>query len=351
MNEPIKNGTSKRKQLEDWTMYFEYTRLGNKYNIEKVYKKPRHKLSRYGYISDIEELLLDLIIQERNGQAFLPKSSLFLLLNMVHDNYNFGRKHVPKLSLFTDISEKEIYEFYDLSRDSLTRSLENALNRLKEKSLVMWSYAMTVCIIDANVAINDSGKIKAVKDSYKKDKYGNRVYSFGISSSVRMTHREATKNEVQIILAAERDVMDELECHDKQEVVKKGLWDTFKSRVQAITFDNHNIYFYYNSYKIIFNEEHALNALQDIQDIDNFTLTDEEKMSRFLNVNNNIKSKLLENGKTRHNRAIKSKENYYRSVLTYIKNNKKLVNTLIDQNATNIRSDIEKIHLNKGENT
>ena len=173
-------------------------------------------------------------MQDWNGQSFLPKSSLFLLLNMTHENYNYARKHIPKLSIHTDISEKEIYEFYDLSRDSLTRSVDNALNRLKQKSLVFWSYAMTVCIIDANVALNDSGKIKAVKDSYKLDEYGNRVYTFGVNSNIRMTHREATKEEVQIILATERDVMDELKCHDKQEVVKRGCGIPLKAKYKPL---------------------------------------------------------------------------------------------------------------------
>ncbi|MBT2759873.1 hypothetical protein [Paenibacillus sp. ISL-20] len=331
-------------------MYFEYTRLGNKYFIDKVYKKPRLKLSRYGYISDIEELILDLLIQDWTGQAFLPKSSLFYLLNMTHENYNFGRKHIPKLSLYTDISEKEIYEFYDLSRDSLTRSVENALNRLNQKSLVMWSYATTVCLIDTHVTRNESGRVQAVKDSYRLDEYGNRIYRFGINSNVKKIFREATKEEAQAILAAERKVMDELDCHDKQDVVKKGLWDRYKNMVQDITFDSHNIYYYYNSYKIIFNKDHAENALNDIKETDDLILTKEERLSRFLNVNNNIKSKLLDNGKNRHEKAKSEKENSYRSELTYVKNNRKLVKTLIDQNAKSIQEDIEKIQINKGEN-
>lgn len=315
-----------------------------------MYKKPRHKLSRYGYISDIEELILDLLMQDWNGQSFLPKSSLFLLLNMTHENYNYARKHIPKLSIHTDISEKEIYEFYDLSRDSLTRSVDNALNRLKQKSLVFWSNAMTVCLINAHVTKNKSGKVQATKESYRLDEYGNRIYRFGVNSNVNEIHREATKNEIQAIITAERKALDILDCDDKQEVVRKGLWDQFKHIVQNDIFDSHNIYYYYDSYKIIFNHEHAENALNDIKGVNDMILTKEEKFDRLLNVNNNIKSKLIENGNKRHEKAKSSHDNNYRSKLSYVKNNKKLVKTLIDQNAKSIQEDIEKIQLNKGEN-
>ncbi|MNL03255.1 hypothetical protein D3C87_1237860 [compost metagenome] len=290
-------------------------------------------------------MIIDLLVQDNNkGEVFLPKSKLFRLLNMTNDNYNYAKYHIPKLSVFTDISEDEIHEFYDLSKDSLTRSIENALGRLRKKSLVIWSLSMTVCIINSNIETNNNG-IKIMKNGHSEDEYGNKVYNYGVNYNLNRIYREATREEKQAVLAAERKVMDEYNCYDKQYIVKCGLWDDFTTKVKNIIFESHNILFYFDSYKIIFNNESTENAWIDIY---NLSINDSTKVRKLDNINRNIMNKLEDNALKRHDKSMLNGIKEHRTKEEYIKNNKKLVTTLIDSNTKKIYDELKKIKLYKG---
>jgi hypothetical protein len=320
-----------------------------------VYRSPQGKLSRYGYINDLEELIIDLLVQDNNnGEVFLPKSKLFRLLNLNNDNYNHSKYHIPKLSIFTEISEDEIYEFYDLSKDSFVRSAENALNKLKKKSLVLWNPVMTVCIVDPHVPKNTSGT-KVEREYYKDNEYGEKLYRYKIDYRINQKHREATKEERLAVLEAERKVMDDLNCFDKQYIVRCGLWDEFKEKVKNIIFESHNIVFYYESYRITFSKNYTQKAWSDIHQ---FKISDFKKRAKLSNVNNNVRYSLNRAALKRHDlaMAISTKESSkikytYRKSDKYILNNSKLIETLINSDASIIKKDLEIISLNTRENT
>lgn len=82
LDEAIKSGKSKKLQLDDWLRYFEYTREGNKYIIEKIHKEilPKEDARENGnnsrYQEDISILLLDLLSQSEDGELFLSAGML-----------------------------------------------------------------------------------------------------------------------------------------------------------------------------------------------------------------------------------------------------------------------------------
>ena len=73
---------------------------------------------------------------------------------------------------------------------------------------------------------------------------------------VDMRHRKASKEEIQMILHAERTILDELHCEEKQQIIKKEMWNNFKEKVKKILMKEANILFYYESYEVICNEDH-----------------------------------------------------------------------------------------------
>lgn len=346
MDDKVKTGAAKISQIEHWKSYFEFSRDGYKFVIEKVYKKPKGTMSRYGFINDLEELILDLLVQDENkGEVFLPKSAMFRILNMTNDNYNFSRYHIPKLSIYVNINEEEIREFYNFSNSALTRSVENALTRLRNKSLVYWSTAMTFCQVDSNIPINESGNIKINKIVQSYDDYGDPIYSFDVNGHIRYRHRAATKEETKKVLQMEREILDELDCRSKQEVIKRGKWKEFNSRIKEMIFDRMNILYYYDSYSIICNEEHIYKIWTELKDL---SLDELNRDLKSCNSNENAKHLILNNALKRKEKAIADDESRhdYRKSFKYERNSNKLTKILIDQKAPIIKSEITKIKIN-----
>lgn len=350
MDEPIKTGEAKIAQMKQWSRYFKFSREGNKIIIEEVYSTPKPAIVKrnnvIGYIDHIEKLLLDLLVQDQNnGQVFLSKNKLMQELNMINSNYSYAKQHIPELSAFMNICELDIQEFYESTNETLKRSLENALNKLKSKSLVFWSYAMTVCIVDINVTYNELNNIKATQYVKGSDTQGNRVYGFKIYYRAAREYREATKDEYRLIVRTERDVMKNLNCKNKQEVVKFGKWEEFTNKVKEILLNKGNILFYYDSYKVLFNEEHIY---EEWYELEKYILGDSERNKHRITLNSEISNRLINNAKKRQANANKNidlhKENENlnrRSESEYIENNKKLVDTLINHEHQDIRKDID----------
>lgn len=349
LSEPVKSGKSKVAQLSMWESYFEFEKEKYQIKILSIYDKPKGKMSRYGFINDIEELILDLVVQDKNSEnLFLSKNQLFKLLRMTNENYNFSRYHIPKLSIFTKISENEIHEFYDLSKSALTRSVENALRKLENKSLIKWSSALTVCRIKPQCVSNESG-IKVNRTVIGKNDYDENLYKYDTEISINQVHTEASSKEIKAILSAERQVMDELNCKDKQEVIKLGLWSTYIEKVKNIIFESHNIVFYYDSYKITCNDDYVYNVWTDLKEL---SLDEETKCLKHENLNVAVQQKLILNTIKRCKRQIASNQNHnskydYRLSSSYIDNTMILIDYLISILATDIKEDLKAIKINQ----
>ncbi|QWU14407.1 hypothetical protein SAMN04487895_101717 [Paenibacillus sophorae] len=339
--------------MDEWGRYFEYIKIGHKISIEKVYRNPRGKLTRYGLINDLEELIVNILIKDTTGELLLPKSKLFKLLNMVNDNYNFCRYHIPKLSILTDVSENEIHKFYGLSKDSLTNGLETAFKNLRKKSLAIKEDIITVCLIDPDVRNNESESgIKLDRYITGTDEYGENQYKYNLTHNLKKIHREATKEEKNGITDAElQAVYDLTGGQDKKYIVVNGMWKQCTDRVKEILFNKYNILYYYNSYKLTFNHNNIEKAYADIN---TYELNYKEFELKNENVNENVKKLLYDNANKRHSSAKKivnnegeivNKKYTVREQVNYLKNNEKLINTLVEREAKNIKDDIKSIKL------
>lgn len=347
LGEKVKTGVSKQTQINYWESYFKFHKEGYSIVIDEVYKKPKGKMSRYGFINDIEELILDLLVQDdHNGNLYLSKNNLFFLLKLVNENYNFSRYHIPKLSKMMQIDEQEIYEFFNFSKDSMVRSIENALKNLSKKSLIFWTNSITVCKIEAETKVNNNG-IKIEEKITGKNEYGDFIYEYEILGNAYKKHKEATKEEIEIILKAERKIMNDLNCISKQEVVKKGLWSDFTKKVKEIIFDSANIIYYYESYKIITNKEYIYELWEDLKDLE---LSDITRDQKFKNLNVYNKQKLLNNAIKRYDKEKNKKEgqktNEARKNKLYIDNNQKLLEGLIDLRTLSFKTELNSVKIN-----
>lgn len=332
LGEKPKPTNSKQAQINHWSNYFEYHNEGHKWIIDKVYRKPRGKqTAKNGFINDVEELILDLLIQsENNGLLFLPKSKLFKSLNMVNGNYNLGRYQIPHINELTNIDKSEILEFYELSMSSIENSVVTALNKLQKKKLIFWNRSITVCQLNIDLPKNDSDYVISIKEDY--DDSGNSTYDYKLENKVRKVHRKANTEEIRRIMDIERESLDEFQCNSESEVIAKFQWNAYKKSVNKKLNDSLNILYTYQSYEIIFNEEYIAKAWIDVK---HYILEDYARKLKKSNINHSVSNKLKENTENRIQKALalkyqKEKVKDYRVQKEYLHNMKELIKLLIE---------------------
>ena len=360
LDEPVKTGDSKNSQLKWFAEHFRYERKGHKFIIKEILNQEIQPLPKRGganntveYIENIERLLLDILSQDKNdGKIFLSKNKLFHMLEMVNSNYlDYNIRHL-KLSKYLNIDEDNVQEWYDSTGGMLERNLNTALKNLANQSLIIWSREITV----HKVEIIKGSEYLVEKPSYNEDGEYEPKYEVRVRS--RRVTEEASDKEKKIIIKTEREVMDKLECKDKQEVIRKGLWEDFSNAVNNILKKDQKILYYYQSYKVLFNPEHILKKQKQL---DEFRLKHRDRREQKAIVNNSVIERIEDNARSRQDKAVKkfettlwdcesdNKHNKARRRIddNYIQDNTILNNTLINKDAKYIVGEVKKIKINK----
>jgi hypothetical protein len=347
LNEKIEAGNSKKAQIKRWEQYIKFKKEGNKYIIIEIYNSPKSKKdlrtggnNKVTYINNVEKLILDLLVQDKNhGEVFLSKNKLLQTLQMVNSNYSFGKYKPVKLSKYTNISKDEINEFYEVSDSMLQRNLEAALRNLRNRALIFWENSLTIGYISSYIPTNEENKIKAYKTEMI-DEDGDLELNFEVARPVKqITHRKATKEEIELILRTEKKVLKSLTCNSIQDTYKKGIHDQFYKEVTNILFEKANIYLYYNSYEITYNKT---DVLEEWNELEQLRLKESEKDKTQKELNKSIVNKLNKNAKNRHKTAEekfnKTQKDKYKLRMSsqYIINNEILTETLINTETEHI---------------
>lgn len=344
-----KDSTDSRKsQLKKFNNYFLYEKQGRKFIIKKVYDKPnisptkRKGNNNIGYIDSIEKLILDLLVREVNlKKIFLSKHQLLKELKMINDNYAYCKYRVPRLSKLKNINENNIHEFYKSTDKVLQRNLENALDNLRNKSLLFWTKEITVCKITPN--LNENNRLTINRHTYT-DEFGEVIKDYKINNALYFTFREATDEEKRHILKTERNIMRSLECKNKQEIIKNKKWNEFKDQVEIKILNDLNIAYYYESYKILCNDEGILEEWEELEDL---ILLEKERSKEHDSLNENIMERLRKNTIKRSDVAYKyniEDEKYIRRTnKNYISDQNELINNLIHKDALTLKSKLKNI--------
>lgn len=331
----IAAGNTKKAQLKEFERYFAYHKMGNKFIIDEIFKTPKEKIENRGkthsiYSKFIQKLILDLLVQQKQNNTnniYLSTCKLLERLNMINENYNDCRDNIPVLAEFLEMDEDCVYDFYNLTYGSLKETLESALNILSNKSLIIWNSTLTVCL--HFTIIDDEENEVHIED-----------------------HRPATEDESELIMEVEKRVLNELGFKCKRDVVVCRRWKEFIFKVNKILKQISEIQYYYKAYDIIFNRKYIE---EEQQELEQFLLENNDRIKTKKELNKTIVEKYKQNGEKRHNNTIEKtkvsfgKPNYtqkesLRVDEDYIKNNNKLVDTLINERQGNIRYKMNKKH-------
>lgn len=256
-------GMGRQNQIAWIEDYVKYEKQGYKFIIKDVYSDLEiipMKDNRGGDRSDnthikyIEKLILDMLVQDKKGgEIFLSKSKLFEALDMVNVNYGYCSARANKLAKLTDIHKTNAEEWFSSTSGMLERSLNKALNRLESQSLIFWSKVITVYEVAPIICTAEAQR------QVITDKTGEETESFkaNVTSTIKEETREATKEEVQYIIRTEREVMRDMDCEGKQQVMARKRWKEFQDKVKVIILRDMNIGRYWQSYSIVYNSDHV----------------------------------------------------------------------------------------------
>ena len=348
------SGQARQNQITWIEDYVKYEKQGHKFIIKDVYKDIEivpMKDNRGGDMSDsehieyIEKLILDLLAynegeqeQKGKGQIFLSKTKMFEALAMVNAGYGASSARTQKLSILMDMNELNIEEWFNSTSSMLERNLNKALNSLEKQYLIYWSKKIAICKVEP------LQKKPRIKNIINTDQYGEVKEDFetDMKKNVNREYREATNEEIHIIIKTERLIMEALGCKNQQEIFIKGKWAEFQREVKNIILNEANIGFYWQSYSIIFNHE---NVYKESNSPDRMILTSEDEIRYQRLLNNAIESNVNKNTLKRSERAktslqsdpdLHNQRNKRRSEDTYLNDSVKLGETLIRKDSPDI---------------
>jgi hypothetical protein len=228
-------------------------------------------------------------------------------LGMVNRNYNECKEMVLKLSAYSDIDERIIYDFYNTSSSSFKSIIETALNSLMDKRVIMFNKII---------------KIKELDKSYT---------------------RVATEIELQIIMKIEKEILEELKYKQISAVRISKDWRKFKDKVTKSLHEQSNINFYYTAYDIAINEKYII---EERNYLINLLLEQVARQKSKDELNQLIYVNLLLNAQKRHEMAFTSKKmGRVRMPELYIENFKKLADLLIDKDADYIVTQVKSMEV------
>lgn len=243
-------GNGKDAQLKDIQRFYRLEKIKTKFKVVEKYEVPLEKEDGRSetsadngvkYADDIETIMLYTLQNKREFVCTI--SQALLLCNLANRNYTVGRRDIPLTSKLLELDIKNVYMFYDNTSRRLKDTFERALNRMRGKALLSYTKPIRVAYNDVQIDVNELGEPKL-------DKH-NRI-----SYSVKEIHRDATKDEIDVILDAEANTLEYLGCIDKKQVFLSHRWNEFRDKVTEEISNRLNIKYYYEAYDILVNAKH-----------------------------------------------------------------------------------------------
>jgi len=366
LGENVKTGTSKIAQLKEMNRYFEYHKSGNKYIIDEIYVEVLDKVdarketkgNNNVYGKYIEQLVLDLLVKKyqttQERKIYLSRDKMLRALDMVNDNYSFGKFNRVILSDYINADSDNVKEFYILNNKNLYETVERAFKSLESKCLVSWKLVTTVACglteFNQNIVLEDGTEVSVLDFIGGSEEDKEIIY--------KETHTTATDEELDIILYAENKILEVMGLDSKKDAFIIDRYSEFNKKVCELLNKTSNIRYYYKSYDVIFHEK----VVQELEKISQWILEQEVRQNIKVTLNGIISNKLVVNAEERQNKAIEEGSKIFgklntdkyshmkierRSEDNYVEDNKNIVNTVINHNKGDVTKQMIRVHNEK----
>ena len=239
LGQEIKDGKSKKYQLENFKRYFEWEKAGQKFIIMDIYDTPLEKedLRKLGnnsrYTQAIEVILLQYLSHQDGYTRTLTKKKWWELLSIT--NHKYGRMTEKELlQLDKILTSFEIRHFYQRCNKKLEQILFSALNNLKNRKLINYQIQTVIVTTDEETG---------------KDKYFL-----------------ATDDNLKSILDVERYVLHDVLGYEKIfQVFLRFKQKEYYQKINDILYDRYGWHYYFKQVKIIYVQENIQKVLPEAE--------------------------------------------------------------------------------------
>lgn len=153
LGQEVKDGKSKKYQLEDFSRYFDWEKSGQKFIITDIYDTPltkedKRKLGNNSiYVQCIEVVLLQYLSKQEGYTKTFTKRNWWEMLGII--NHKYGRTSENQLkNLDYTVTSWEVKHFYQRCNKKLEQILFSALNSLQNRKLI--TYEIQTVIVERN---------------------------------------------------------------------------------------------------------------------------------------------------------------------------------------------------------
>lgn len=153
LRQEVKDGKSKKYQIENFKRYFDFEKSGQKFIITDIYEIPLPKEDKRKtgnnsiYVKYIELILLQYLSKQEGFTKTFTKRNWWELLGMVNRKYNkVSKKYLENIDY--TITPFEINHFYQRCNKKLEQILFSALNNLKNRKLLIWDLQTVIVTMD-----------------------------------------------------------------------------------------------------------------------------------------------------------------------------------------------------------
>ena len=238
LGQPVKEGNSRKAQLDDFKRYFDWEKSGQKFIITDIYDTPltkedRRKLGNNSiYVQCIEVILLQYLSKQKGFTRTFTKRAWWEMLGIT--NHKYGRVSETQLrNLDYTVTPFEIRHFYQRCNKKLEQILFSALNSLKNRKLITYEIQMVIV---------------------EHDQKG------------RERHFLASDDDKKNILQAERHILHNVMGYDKMfQVFIRYQQGEFYQKVGNLIHEKYGWDYYYKQVKVIYTPEDIREALPQME--------------------------------------------------------------------------------------
>lgn len=280
---------------------------------------------------------------ESNNRLIIPKSVLMKKCGLINENYQTCKHRPLKTSKYLDIDYEIVDEYFSLNNRTLVNTLESGIKYLVSRKLIDFNVGTMIC---KNKVVNVDFEHREITD-----KTGEIIDKIEAHTNFETIYELADENERNIIIAAEKKLLNQYKCKNVQELFSKGKVKSYYADVtKEIRIKMKDFNFYFSCYDLVYNFNDIVEALWELH----IDLDDINQIKKYIEINKNIIneniiSQIDKNTISRKNKALNNENNKkeYRIKEGYVENTNKISNTVINPNTNVRKNDIRSTIITK----
>lgn len=317
LNIPPKTSRTKTKQLQELEVYYlSYKKKGHSFIITSVHNlneiQKQSRTMRTSYKDYIEELIISIMIdnikeKERQSrldddesilyaETILSQGQLARAVGMVNKHYSTVMSNKGSYCVVSGHDRRIMNEWSDSFYRFLKRTIENAVNSLRDKRLIIYEMRMSVC----DYSLDDF--------EVRNDADGDEFLGFHTNRR-RIRVRLATPEEKSKIVGVEKEALNHLGAESISELFQQQGrfgFNQYKEIVNQRLMRELEIKSYFLSYALSFSDVILKNYVKT-KDLD-FSLTASARNEYKKQMNKMVRGKVQSNVEKRNTKALDKQE-------------------------------------------